>query len=137
MKLLFDTNVVLDVLLNRHPWVTDSKALWEANDAGLVTGYLAASVLTDIFYIARRLTNIEKADSAVRLCLVAFEICSVDRHILELALTFSGKDFEDKVQIACAKINELVIVTRNVSDYRGSPVIVLTPSQVLKRLAER
>lgn len=137
MKLLIDTNVVLDVLLNRHPWVTDSKALWEANDSGFIAGHLAASVLTDIFYIAQRLTNTEKADAAVRLCLATFEICPIDRHVLELALTYSGKDFEDNVQIACARINGLAIATRNVSDYQASPVLVLTPSQVLKRLAKR
>jgi predicted nucleic acid-binding protein len=49
MRVLLDTNVVLDVLLNRQPWVNDAAAVWQANDDGRVIVYLAASTFTDIF----------------------------------------------------------------------------------------
>ena len=52
MKLLFDANVVLDVLLDRKPWVVAGKALWQAKDEQRIAGYLTATTLTDIFYIA-------------------------------------------------------------------------------------
>jgi len=53
MHVLFDTNVILDVLLNREPWVRESSALWRANDEGRVVGYAVASTFTDIFYICK------------------------------------------------------------------------------------
>jgi predicted nucleic acid-binding protein len=54
MNLLFDTNVVLDVLLYRQPWVQDAQKLWQAHEDGLLTGYLTATTFTGIFYIAKR-----------------------------------------------------------------------------------
>lgn len=75
-----------------------------------------ASSLTDIFYVARRITDISQAQQAVRICLQAFEICPVDRRGLELALTLPGSDFEDNLQIASALLSGLdAIVTRDPS----------------------
>jgi predicted nucleic acid-binding protein len=53
MRVLLDTNVVLDVLLKREPWVAEAQILWQANDDGSVAGYVVATTLTNIFYIAR------------------------------------------------------------------------------------
>ena len=87
MHVLFDTNVVLDVLLNRDPWVAQSSAVWQANDEGQVRGYIAACTVADIFYVARRLTTLETARAAVRICLEAFQVCTVDSQTLEQAET--------------------------------------------------
>ena len=57
MRVLLDTNILLDVLLDRAPFVTDSSAIWAACDGGRLVGVLPASTLTDIFYIARRVTD--------------------------------------------------------------------------------
>ena len=57
IRILLDTNVVLDVLLKREPWVSDASVIWQANDEGRLVGYLMASALTDIFYIACRLAG--------------------------------------------------------------------------------
>jgi len=61
MRVLLDTNIVLDVLLKREPWAADARAIWQANDQGRITGHILASVLTDIFYIARKQAGIEAA----------------------------------------------------------------------------
>ena len=98
MRVLLDTNVVLDVLLKRAPWVVEASAIWRANDDGRIVGYLMASALTDIFYIARRLAGKEAARAAVQTCLDAFEFCPVDRNTLEQAHLLSGTDFEDNPQ---------------------------------------
>lgn len=135
MRVLFDTNVVLDVLLKRDPWVVDSQALWQAVDEGRLTAYLPASSLTDIFYVARRLTDIARAKQAVQICLDAFEIGLVDRSVLERAQMLSGSDFEDNVLIACAELNGLeAIVTRDPDDFAGSTVSVWSPAQCRRRL---
>lgn len=135
MRVLLDTNVVLDVLLSREPWVAEAKALWQAIDDERLVGYLTASTITDIFYVARRLTNQETAYQAIRTCLDTFEICAVDRSTLEHAIMLAGQDFEDNLQVACAGLAHLdAIVTRNVKDFKGTPIPVLAPAQVLTQI---
>jgi predicted nucleic acid-binding protein len=135
MRILLDTNVVLDVLLRREPWVSEASAIWKANDDGRMVAYLMASALTDIFYIARRLVGLEAARAAVQTCLEAFEFCPVDRHTLERAHVLSGTDFEDNLQMVCAEIAQLdAIVTRDPGDFKNSTVTALTPANVLARL---
>ncbi len=131
-RVLFDTNVVLDVLLNREPWVGDSSAAWQANDSGHIIGYISACALTDVFYIARRLTTLEKARAAVRICLEAFEVCAVDLPTLRLAETLPGDDFEDNLQIACASSADLdVILSRDKTGFQEALMSVMTPAELL------
>lgn len=135
MRILLDTNIVLDVLLKREPWVAEASAIWKANDDGRLVGYLMASALTDIFYVARRLAGLEVARAAVQTCLEAFEFCPVDRRALELAHLLPGTDFEDNLQMSCAEIAQLdAIVTRDPDDFKTSTVAVMTPAQSLARL---
>jgi predicted nucleic acid-binding protein len=135
MNVLLDTNIVLDVLLDRIPFVIDASAIWAACDDGRLVGFLTASTVTDIFYIARRASDVTKANIAIGLCLSTFEIATLDRQTLEYATTLLGKDFEDSVQIACAVHNQLAaIVTRNTADYAHAPLPVLTPAELLAQL---
>ena len=135
MRVLFDTNVLLDVLLNRDPWVTESSAVWQANDEGQIVGHITACAITDIFYIARRSTTLETARAAVRICLEAFEVCAVNRQALEQAETLPGSDFEDNLQIACASLAGLdAILTRDKKGFTAAAMPVLTPGELLTRL---
>lgn len=135
MRALLDTNVVLDVLLRREPWVMQSGALWQAHDEGRLHGHVMASAMTDIFYVARKLVGLELAYKAVRTCLATFEMCTVDRTALEQALALPGKDMEDNLQIACAQIGRLdAIITRDQTGFTASAVPVLTPAEALGRL---
>lgn len=137
MRILVDTNVILDVLLNRDPWVAQSSAVWQANDEGRIVGYITACAVADIFYIARRLTTLETARVAVSICLEAFEVCAVDKQTLEQAEALPGSDFEDNLQIACASLAGLdAIVTRDKSGFQIAATPVLTPAELLKQLGE-
>lgn len=137
MRVLLDTNVVLDVLLQRAPWLTEAQALWQANDDDRLTACLTATTLTDIFYVARRLTDLRRARQAVQLCLDAFAVVPVDRAILLRAQQLSGPDFEDNVQIASAEAAGLeAIVTRDRESYQGAPLPVWLPAECLQHLAE-
>jgi predicted nucleic acid-binding protein len=136
MKLLFDTNVVLDVLLYRQPWVQTAQKLWAANDQQLLRGHLTATTITDIFYIARRQQNYDKAIQAVDICLKAFAIVPVERQTLLTALQLPGKDFEDNVQIACVQAAMLDgIVTRNPKDFKSASIAVFSMEDILAELS--
>jgi predicted nucleic acid-binding protein len=135
MRILLDTNVLLDVLLKRDPWVTQSSAVWQAHDEGQVSAHVMACAITDIFYVARRLVGLQTAQAAARLCLQTFEICTVDHQALEQAQALAGSDLEDNLQIACANLANLdAIVTRDKTDFKASAIPVLSPAELLTQL---
>lgn len=132
MRVLFDVNILLDVLLNRSPWVTDSSSVWALNDQKRIEGYVAASTFTDIFYIARRIKDIPTAFQSIRICIDAFDICSVEQSTIALASNLPDNDFEDNVLIACAALSHMdAIVTRNTADFRNASTAVYTPTALL------
>lgn len=103
IKILVDTNLILDFLLERQPFFKDAADLFQLIKTNQIIGYATATTLTDIFYITKRHTkSLEKANQAVSVTLAALQICPVDRQVLELALSSSTPDFEDAVQAACA-----------------------------------
>jgi predicted nucleic acid-binding protein len=135
LHVLVDTNVVLDLLLARHPWLHDAQPMWDAHDAGHLVAYLSASALTDIYYVCRKLVGIDRAHQAMEACLQAFGILAVNRAILSAALSLPGGDFEDNVQIASAQAAGLaLIVTRNTRDFAHSPILAVEPTGVLGHL---
>lgn len=129
IRVLADTNVVLDLLLQREPWLTEARPFWDARDDGSVFVYLLASVVTDIYSVCRKQAGKDKALNAVETCLTGFEIVPVDLALLRQALGQTGPDFEDNVQIACAQLAAVdFIVTRNSADFRDSPIPAVEPS---------
>lgn len=132
MRVLFDANILLDVLLNRQPWVAESSELWKLNDDDTIHGYIAASTFTDIYYIARRIQDIPTALQAIQICLTAFDVCAVDKLTIVNAYAQPGSDFEDNVLIACAAQSGMdAFVTRNPSDFQHATTSIYTPSDLL------
>lgn len=138
MRVLIDTNILLDFLLQREPFRQDAEELFQAIDSGQIIGYVTATTLTDIFYIARRHTrSIEQARQAVLETLIVMVVCPVNRVILESALASSIADFEDAVQIACAVSQRLeAILTRDTQDFATSTIPVLSILQLLDPLEQ-
>ena len=138
MRALLDTNIVLDIILRREPWFSQSAAFREALRAGLITGYASAAAVTDIYYIARRLAGLAVAHTAVETCLAAFEICAVNRGILERAVARPGSDSEDNVQMICAVEYRLdAIMTRDAAGFRGAPLPIWSPEEAVQQLRRR
>jgi putative PIN family toxin of toxin-antitoxin system len=137
MRVLVDTNIILDDFLEREPFVEDAAALMEAIESERIVGYVTATTLTNIFYIARRQTrSIELARQAVSETLTLMEVCLVDRAILEAAFASNLRDFEDAVQLACAMASRLdAIITRNAQDFAGATLPILSTSELLESLS--
>ena len=133
---LLDTNVILDVLLDRPPWNIDATTLWQAKLDRQFAAYVTATSITDIFYIIRRYAGREKAWQAVYSGLDQLSVVPVGVNELRLATTLDGDDFEDNLQIACAISGQLdVIVTRNLAGFSGNNIPILTLEQMLLRLS--
>ncbi len=134
-RILVDTNVVLDVLLSREPWLPASSAVWAAVENGAVKGYLAAHAVTTIFYLASRSEGAEKAGNILLRVLKDFQIAAVNDLIIRRAALDNWSDFEDGVTTGAAIAARCdFIVTRNPKDFARSPLPVLTPEAVLDRL---
>ncbi|BDI19393.1 DNA-binding protein [Nostoc cf. commune SO-36] len=130
MKVLIDTNIVLDFLLQREPFFQDAELLFQKIDSGHVVRYVTATTLTDIFYISRRHTrSIDQARQAVSEMLTAMIICPVNRAVLESAFGSGLADFEDAIQIACAIAQRLdAILTRDTQGFLSSSLPVFINS---------
>ena len=136
MRVLFDTNIILDALLDREPFAEAALKLWQANLDGRLDGFVSAITPVNVFYIARRLHNYQVAIEAVSEILLSFSVSIVDYQILNDAVNIDFRDYEDAVQHTCAIASGLdIIVTRNISDYTHATLSVLTPPDLLRQLS--
>lgn len=135
MRVLIDTNIVLDVLLDRVPFVEDGIALFEMVERQQVQGYIAATTVTNVFYIVRKARGRDTALDAVRRILTALELCPVDRAVIQQAIESRLKDFEDGVQFACTQLNQMdAIVTRDLHDFSGVALPIWSIAELKARL---
>jgi predicted nucleic acid-binding protein len=134
-RVLLDTNVVLDALLDRDPWVVQAKTIWAAHLNNRIAAHITATSLTDIFYLSRRLIDRKRAWIAVGTCLDQLYVLPVGLPVVRAAARIGDGDFEDHLQIASAIAANLdAIVTRDDSGFRNSPITVLTPAQLVAQL---
>ncbi len=127
-RILFDINVILDVLLDRQPHVTASAAAWAVVEAGILEGMLAAHAVTTIHYLVRKEKGTVKAARIVSAILNVFGVATVDSAVIQEALRLPFSDFEDAVTATAARLAGCeYIVTRDPKGFRGSPVRCLTP----------
>ena len=131
-RLLFDVNVVLDVLLDRKPFVDASSAAWAAVERGDADGLLSAHALTTLHYLNAKAVGVRQATETTEALLSVFEVAPVDEAVLRSALALEWKDFEDAVTAAGARRSKCdAVVTRNPRDFKGAPIKVLTPSEAV------
>jgi predicted nucleic acid-binding protein len=135
VKILVDTNIVLDLLLEREPFVENAILIFEQIEQGKLEGYIAATTITNIFYIIRKTESREIAIAAINRLLTGIQFCAVDRQTVETALSLGLKDFEDSIQLACATLSKLDgIVTRDRKDFVGSNLPIYSPAELLNQL---
>lgn len=131
MRLLIDTNVVLDFLQERELFIASAAELFDRIDRGEIQGFIAATTITNIYYIVRRTVGSDVSKNAIVQVLNSLNICIVDREILEHSLAVDFRDFEDAVQYACAIAYNLdAIITRDLSGFVNSEISVVSPSEL-------
>ena len=132
MIAVFETNVVLDVLLARPKFLADSAAAFSRVELGEHRGLVCADAITTIHYIARRELGTRDSLEKLRDLLKIFGVSQVSETVIASALSSGFTDFEDAVLHESAKASRAdCIVTRNIRDFRTSTVSVYTPSQFL------
>ncbi len=132
MRVLFDTNVLLDVLLAREPFARAAVELLALVDKGRIDGLLCATTVTTIHYLATKAIGSAAAGRHMRTLLDIFDIAEVNREVLSSSLQVSMKDFEDAVlHEAAIAADASGIVTRNVKDFAKSRIPIYAPEEFL------
>ncbi|MBE9226925.1 PIN domain-containing protein [Phormidium sp. LEGE 05292] len=135
MKLLLDTNVIVDIAFERQPFYDDSDRIFSFIEAGQLEGYVSASTFSDLYYIIRkqrgRAWTLSFLDRLASVCQVA----TVDRDVISMALSANFRDFEDAIQYSVARVNQLdAIVTRDRSDFPVTSPQIITPTELIQEL---
>ena len=121
-RIFVDTNILLDVLLEREGFYYDALKIWASAEVGTIDAYIAAISVNNVHYVIKRMKSETTAMIAVR-------IVPVDAEILSCAADFHDKDYEDDVQLQCAlKANCSQLFTRNPTHYDSSLMAIVPPS---------
>ena len=132
MRVLFDTNVVLDVLLAREPFAAASNACFLQVEDGQVSGFLGATTVTTLDYLVSSALGATKSRQHVLRLLHLFDVAHVNRAVLTAAASSTLKDFEDAVLSEAARASGVqTIITRNAKDFVGCGLGVYRPLEWL------
>ena len=137
-RVLFDSDVLLDVLAQRQPFIVASAQALNTVTQPEVEGHVSGHAVTNIFYILRRQIGGEAARETLSRLLQHIQVASVTNEVIRAALQSPITDFEDAVTSEAANaVSTEVIVTRNISDFGASRIPAMLPEEFLIMLSEK
>lgn len=135
MKILFDTNVILDVMLLRKPFFEYSALLLAEVERKKIEGFVCATTITTIHYLIEKLKGRKEALTQIENLLKIFQVAQVDKLCLESALKSKIVDYEDAVIEESASRERVDgIVTRNEKDFKQSKLSIYNPEELIRIL---
>lgn len=135
MKVLIDTNIILDVLCGRAEFIEASSRVWKYCEINKLSGVISALSVPNIVYILRKELDPDKTKEIIDRLLLIFDVAELKAEDLRKAAEMKTADYEDAIQMCCAdRINADFIVTRNIRDFVSSPVPAVKPSELLDRI---
>ena len=134
LRILVDTNILLDYLLCREPYEQIAREIVLACKRKQVSGCIAAHSISNMFFILRKAFSVEERKSLLRNLCELFEVEGIDKvQILEALANERFSDFEDCLQMECAiAFRADYIVTRNCDDFKGSRIPYIEPEEFCK-----
>ena len=138
MRILFDTNVILDVLLDREPFSSKAAELFSLVESGELSGFVCATTITALHYLARKVIGTESATKEIAKLMMLFEVATVNRPMLNAALSSEFNDYEDAVVHEAALYQGAHgIVTRDFTGFKKSKINVYSPEELLLMLESK
>ena len=135
MKVLIDTNIALNKLLNQKDFYIGSNTMFNLAEIGQISGYISASSITDIYYIARKSLGKAGACEAIKKMLKIFQPATVTGDNIFKALDLEWNDFEDSVQYVVGEsLSVDYIITRNADDFTCGDIPAITPEQFIEAI---
>ncbi len=131
MKILLDCDVLLDVLAGRQQFLPGSARVLDGCEQGKVHGAVAWHTLANIYYLA---DDPKKTLQSFEDLLAFIEVVGGDTKMALDAIHLGFSDFEDALQSVCAaKFEADFIITRNLKDYKLSPVKAMSPADFVEK----
>ena len=135
MKVLIDTNVILDVLCKRPDFYEDSSEIFKLCEVKKISGIISALSVPNIMYILRKELEPDQIRKILEKLMLIFSVLDLTANDLTKATDLGFRDYEDAIQSVCAaRIKANYIVTRNVKDFAESKVSAITPRALLDRI---
>ena len=135
MKVLIDTNIILDVLCKRPAFYEDSAKIFKLCEVKKISGVISALSIPNIMYILRKELDADKTREILDILMLIFSVADLKADDLKKAADMRFKDYEDAIQSACAtRIKANYIVTRNIKDFSESKVTAIKPAELLDRI---
>ena len=134
LSCLFDTDVLLDVVFRREPFVNASAHVLLLAERQTIAGWTTPVILANVFYLVGRARTIPAAHDTIRGLRGILGILGVGTAETDAAFSRAADypDWEDQLQYAAAENHACeYLITRNVSDFPTSPVEAVTPSEFL------
>jgi len=130
-RVLIDTNIILDIALQRIPFVNAADRVFYRIEKGEIKGLITALSVSDIYYVLRKNGGREKAILFIRELVDLVEVLNVNKENIMEAIASEFKDFEDAIQYSVADNNNIdMIITRNISDFKLSKIKVCYPEEL-------
>jgi predicted nucleic acid-binding protein len=130
MKVLVDTNLLLDVLAKREPFYKAAANLWSLAETREIRAFISSVSFNNIYYIVRKAENKARADKAIRILRDVFEPVAPDSQIINQAIDMGLDDFEDAIQFCSAiRIKAVCLVTRDPGGFPKSGLSILSPEE--------
>ena len=137
MKVLIDTNIIMDVLANREGFAEPASQLFKLCEVGKVQGCVYALSIANIAYIMRKELDRSQIEEVISKLGAIFTIADMKADDLKKAAVQPIDDFEDALQSVCAsRVKADFIVTRNLKDFKNSKVMAIKPSELIERMSE-
>jgi len=134
MKVMIDTNIVLDLLLNRKPFVNDAVVLFAQAEKNRIKAYITANAVTDIVYILRKAYSLADIKEHLQKMFAYINVAGITSSDINNALNLDTPDFEDALLMQCARRHNIdIIVTRNEKDFVNSPVKCININEWVKQ----
>ncbi|HDS17166.1 MAG TPA: PIN domain-containing protein [Proteobacteria bacterium] len=135
MKALFDTNTILDLLLDRKPFSDPASYLIASVERSEINGYICATTVTTIYYILSKQLDKNRTEKHINTILSLFEIAPVNRSVLESALAAKFSDFEDAViHESALHAGVEYIITRDIKGFKKAGIPAFSPMEFLSML---
>jgi len=132
-NVFIDTDVIVDFLTDRKPFSIESAKIFSLIDQKKIKGCVSSLSFSNLYYVLRKFGTHKKVINSLQELSEMVDILKVDSDIVKSALTSDFKDFEDSIQYFAAQEHKKIdcIITRNIKDYKDSPLPVMTPETFL------
>lgn len=132
---MVDTNIIIDIALERQPYFTNSETVLAFVEQGQIEGYISASTISDLYYLIRKQKGRDLTIEFLQEILTFCQIATVNKAAIIMAFTTNFQDFEDSIQYSTAVVNKLdAIITRNPQDFPIVTPRIITPEQLIVEL---